>query len=137
MGSTILMIIFSCPSHCVCGLGTVYRLVTKMKSSAWLHSFSTKNHTAIGRVVATLEATWLHSFSTKNHTAIGRVVATLEAIYNVKVPHQSVVNAYLHFEALTTHEYSYSCVRCGIFPPVLIMDLNKKTAFRLSGNKYE
>ena len=114
MGSTILMIIFSCPSHCVCGLGTVYRLVTKMKSSAWLHYFSTKNHTAIGRVVATLEAT-----------------------YNVKVPHQSVVNAYLHFEALTTHEYSYSCVRCGIFPPVLIMDLNKKTAFRLSGNKYE
>ena len=60
-------------------------------------------------------------------------MATLEATYNVKVPHQSILNAYLHFEAMTAHQYSYSCLRCGIYPPVLIMDLNKKTAFRLAG----
>ena len=67
----------------------------------------------------------------QNHTAVGRVVATLDDTHQVVLKHQSIVNAYLHFEAVTEHQYT--CVHCGYHPVVLIMDLNKKGAFRLSG----
>ena len=60
-------------------------------------------------------------------------MATLEDTYHVQLSHQSVLNAYLHFEAMSNHDYSYYCVRCGHHPPVLVMDLNKKGAFRLAG----
>lgn len=69
----------------------------------------------------------------QNHTAVGRVVATLETTYGVQLHHQSIVNAYMHFEALTAHQYNYNCVHCGHNPVVLVMDLNKKGAFRLPG----
>lgn len=72
----------------------------------------------------------------QNHTAVGRVVSTLEATFNVHLPHQKMINAYLHFEAMSDHKYQYSCVHCGYYPPVLVMDLNKKGAFRLAGIKY-
>ncbi len=45
------------------------------------------------------------------------------------------LHGYLHFEALTDHEYQYSCVTCGDHPPVVIMDLHKKASFHLSGKK--
>lgn len=34
-----------------------------------------------------------------------------------------------HFEAMTELDYSYSCVTCGHYPSVVIMDLHKKGAF--------
>ena len=42
---------------------------------------------------------------------------------------QMVVNAYLHFDALSDHSYDYSCLLCGYHPTTLIMDLNKKVSF--------
>ena len=42
---------------------------------------------------------------------------------------QTVVNAYLHFDALSDHSYDYSCLLCGYHPTTLIMDLNKKVSF--------
>ena len=67
--------------------------------------------------------------------AVGRTVATLESTFHVKLSHQNMVNAYLHFEAMTVHLYRYSCVHCGHNLPVLVMDLNKG-AFRLAGMKF-
>ncbi|KAL1261244.1 hypothetical protein QQF64_006509 [Cirrhinus molitorella] len=37
----------------------------------------------------------------------------------------------MHFEALTDHEYTYSCVKCGYHPAVVVMDLHKKAAFNM------
>ena len=42
---------------------------------------------------------------------------------------QTVVNAYLHFDALSDHSYHYNCLLCGYHPTTLIMDLNKKVSF--------
>ncbi len=47
--------------------------------------------------------------------------------------HEVVLQAYLHFEALTDLDYHYSCVSCGNFPSVVIMDLHKKGAFSMPG----
>jgi len=40
-----------------------------------------------------------------------------------------VLHAYIHFEALTNHDYMYSCINCGYYPKVVIMDLHKKGEF--------
>lgn len=68
------------------------------------------------------------------HTAVSRVVEYLELTTGVKFPSaNTVLHGYIHFEALTDHDYQFSCVNCGDHPPVVIMDLHKKRAFHLSG----
>lgn len=47
-------------------------------------------------------------------------------------PPDTVLRAYLHFEALTEHEYRFSCVSCGDHPPVVIMGLHRQV-FQSSG----
>ncbi|XP_048015441.1 uncharacterized protein LOC125247933 [Megalobrama amblycephala] len=67
------------------------------------------------------------------HTAVSRIVEYLELTTGVQFPSaDTVFHGYLHFEALTNHEYQYSCVTCGDHPPVVIMDLHKKASFHLS-----
>ncbi|RXN18812.1 HMG domain-containing 3 isoform X2 [Labeo rohita] len=67
------------------------------------------------------------------HTAVSRTVEALEDTTGVKFPSgDTVLHAYLHFEALTDHDYKFSCVTCGDHPPVVIMDLHKKGVFHLS-----
>ncbi|XP_077057405.1 HMG domain-containing protein 3-like [Siphateles boraxobius] len=67
------------------------------------------------------------------HTAVSRAVDYLQLNTGVKFPSKdAVLHAYLHFEALTDHNYNYSCVTCGDHPAVVIMDLHKKGAFHLS-----
>ncbi|XP_026058982.1 uncharacterized protein LOC113043684 [Carassius auratus] len=67
------------------------------------------------------------------HTAVCRVVEYLERTTGVHFPSaDTIMQGYLHFEALTEHDYEYSCVNCGDHPPVVIMDLHKKGAFHLS-----
>ncbi|XP_073804458.1 uncharacterized protein isoform X1 [Danio rerio] len=67
------------------------------------------------------------------HTAVSRVVEYLEVTTGVQFPLAvTLLHGYLHFEALTDHEYEYSCVSCGDHPPVVIMDLHKKASFHLS-----
>ncbi|KTF72476.1 hypothetical protein cypCar_00045495 [Cyprinus carpio] len=63
-----------------------------------------------------------------NHT--GRILSLLEATEKTKFPsHDTVLHAYIHFEALTNHDYMYSCINCGYYPKVVIMDLHKKGVF--------
>ncbi|KAL1268434.1 hypothetical protein QQF64_033797 [Cirrhinus molitorella] len=67
------------------------------------------------------------------HTAVGRVVQCLELTIGEQFPPaKTVLHAYLHFEALTSDEYEYSCVTCGDHPPIVIMDLHRKGAFNMS-----
>lgn len=62
------------------------------------------------------------------------MVEYLERTTGVQFPSaDTIMQGYLHFEALTEHDYEYSCVNCGDHPPVVIMDLHKKGAFHLSG----
>ncbi|XP_022074845.2 uncharacterized protein LOC110969121 [Acanthochromis polyacanthus] len=60
------------------------------------------------------------------HTAVSRVVEYLELTTEVQYPPaDTVLHGYLHFEALTDHEYEYSCVTCGDHPPVVIMGVHR------------
>ncbi|KAG9269343.1 hypothetical protein AMEX_G16367 [Astyanax mexicanus] len=71
-----------------------------------------------------------------NHTAVGRALDALEQTNQKKYPsHDSLLHGYLHFEALTAHDYNFSCVTCGDHPPVVILDLHKKGVFSMPGEQ--
>ena len=58
----------------------------------------------------------------------------LQATNNQKYPDlDSLRHGYLHFEALSSHEYTLSCVNCGDHPSVVVMDLHKKGVFSMPG----
>ena len=50
---------------------------------------------------------------------------------------QNIINAYLHFDALSDHLYNYNCLLCGFHPTMLIMDLNKKVSFACNKSQLE
>ncbi|XP_059400742.1 uncharacterized protein LOC132132395 [Carassius carassius] len=61
-----------------------------------------------------------------------RVMSILEATAKAKFPSKdTVLHGYLHFEALGSHDYSYTCINCGYHPKVVIMDLHKKGVFSI------
>lgn len=75
----------------------------------------------------------METFLQQTHTALGRAIETLELTSKQKYPNKNtVIHAYLHFEALSDLEYDFSCVRCGYCPPVVIMDLHKSCVFSLA-----
>ncbi|XP_041840399.1 LOW QUALITY PROTEIN: uncharacterized protein LOC121639302, partial [Melanotaenia boesemani] len=68
----------------------------------------------------------------QTHTAISKVIEIIETTEKVSFPNKErVLQAYLHFEALTNHDYTYSCVSCGYSPAVVVMDLHKKGVFNM------
>lgn len=70
----------------------------------------------------------------QNHTAVGRQLDILEQTNKQKYgSHDAILHGYLHFEALSAHDYNFSCVNCGDHPAVVIMDLHKKGVFSMPG----
>ena len=72
----------------------------------------------------------------KVHNAVGRTVEAVENWLQLRpfqLPRATMLNAYLHFEALSDHEYDFCCHLCGYFPPLLSLDVNKKGVFELAG----
>ncbi|XP_056445989.1 uncharacterized protein LOC130382337 [Gadus chalcogrammus] len=68
----------------------------------------------------------------QTHTAISKVIEIIETTEKVSFPNKErILQAYLHFEALTDHEYTYSCVSCGNNPAVVVMDLHRKGVFNM------
>ena len=70
--------------------------------------------------------------SLKNHIPLGSMIQVLEGRLKSKLNSQTVVNAYLHYDALSDHEYNFYCSLCGFHPHTVIMDLNRKVAFQCS-----
>ncbi|XP_041664383.1 uncharacterized protein LOC121523528 isoform X2 [Cheilinus undulatus] len=63
----------------------------------------------------------------QNNVSVSQVMSSLESLRKVEFPSpETILHAYCHFEALTSHEYSFSCVCCGYYPPVVMMDQHKK-----------
>ncbi|XP_067249231.1 HMG domain-containing protein 3-like [Chanodichthys erythropterus] len=68
--------------------------------------------------------------SVQAHVSVGRVHSILQRTSHVPYPKESeFFHAYLHFEALTHHDYNFSCLKCGHHPPVVVMDLHRKGVF--------
>ncbi|XP_051775983.1 uncharacterized protein LOC127526048 [Erpetoichthys calabaricus] len=73
--------------------------------------------------------------SIQSHTAVERVISSLEKTNEVPYPsHNAILHAYLHFEAVMSHDYNFSCVHCGHHPPIVIMDLHKKGVFKMAAS---
>ena len=70
----------------------------------------------------------------QTHQAVGSAIEVLQETSGKKYPSkQRMLQAYLSFEALTGHTYTYSCVSCGHHPSTVIMDLHKKGVFNMPG----
>ncbi|XP_078790335.1 HMG domain-containing protein 3-like [Oryzias latipes] len=68
----------------------------------------------------------------QTHTAVSKVIEIIETTERVSFPNKErILHAYLHFEALTNHDYAFTCVSCGYSPAVVVMDLHKKGVFSL------
>ncbi|KAJ4932939.1 hypothetical protein JOQ06_029777 [Pogonophryne albipinna] len=66
--------------------------------------------------------------SLQNNVSVSKVLNSLEVVRKVTFPaRDTILHGYMHFEALTTNDYSYSCVCCGYYPPVVVMDLHKRS----------
>ncbi|XP_059917173.1 uncharacterized protein LOC132464678 isoform X1 [Gadus macrocephalus] len=69
-------------------------------------------------------------YQLQTNQAVGSAVQALEQLTKTKFPPaDSVMHGYLHFEAMSSHSYDFSCVCCGDQPPIVIMDLHKKGSF--------
>ncbi|XP_067223967.1 uncharacterized protein [Chanodichthys erythropterus] len=91
-----------------------------------LHNFD--NH-----IFLTLELCVFLRENVTNHVSVSRVVDSLEGLRGEKFPSRNdIFHAYCHFEALTDTEYTYSCINCGFYPPVVVMDLHRKGVFKLA-----
>ncbi|KAL1277206.1 hypothetical protein QQF64_023879 [Cirrhinus molitorella] len=88
-------------------------------------------HNYDNRTFLTIPLCSLLTSGLANHVAIGRFLQTIEDHAKITVSHNLIRKAFYHFSALREYSYSYSCVRCGHSPPVLIADGNWKIAFDL------
>ena len=68
--------------------------------------------------------------SLMHHIPTYTFIDVMSQVLDVKVDHQKCLQAYLHFDAMSKHEYTFNCVECGYHPSILIMDVNKKVAFK-------
>ena len=84
-----------------------------------------------------LDVCWFLRDSLQQHLPIGSVAKALEGRLNRRLNIQNVINAYLHFDALSDHLYNYNCLLCGFHPTTLIMDLNKKVSFACNKSQLE
>ena len=66
------------------------------------------------------------------HTALSVGLKLQEATYHFTFPNNTK-DAYYHYEALVDHQYSFCCRHCGDNPEIIIMDSNKKGAFKMNG----
>ena len=58
----------------------------------------------------------------------------LEMTLNVKLNSKLVLNAFLHYDALCSHDYRFNYSICGYHPHTVVMDLNRKVSFRCSAD---
>ncbi|XP_036066981.1 uncharacterized protein LOC112139844 [Oryzias melastigma] len=73
----------------------------------------------------------------QTHTAVSKVIEIIENTERVSFPNkEKILHGYLHFEALTKHDYSFTCVSCGYSPAVVVMDLHKKGVFGMPGELF-
>ena len=55
---------------------------------------------------------------------------SLERSLKTKLNSRTILNAFLHFDALSCHEYKFNCSICGHHPAIMNMDLNRKVSFQ-------
>ena len=65
-----------------------------------------------------------------DHNSILSFSESINSLFNFAVPPGDIVKAYILFDLLMNNLYSFYCNSCGYYPWILVMDLNKKIAFK-------
>ena len=73
----------------------------------------------------------------QNHSSLSSFVKLYNTPFNCNLVHQSVLNGYLIFDTLCEKEREFYCYVCGYHLSTLIMDLNKKIAFKMPTEEFE
>ena len=68
--------------------------------------------------------------SIEEHTAIGRVVGTLEKQYDVLLPKQKLIKGFFLFDSLSNHNFDFNCLLCGYYPMILTFDCTRNACFQ-------
>ncbi|XP_024130826.1 uncharacterized protein LOC112148182 isoform X2 [Oryzias melastigma] len=90
-----------------------------------LHNFN-------DRVLLTLELCFYLRINLQSHVSVSACVTCLEKLHGKKFPPaDTILRAYLHFEALSSTEYAYACVNCGPSPPVVVLERHRKAVCNL------
>ncbi|XP_058628752.1 uncharacterized protein LOC131538714 isoform X2 [Onychostoma macrolepis] len=114
------------------GVSTYYKLCNKCNLTYRYQEWSDGLHNFNDNVILSLHLCVVLRNSLQNHMAVGRVVQIIEATEGESLPKGDLImQAYLHFEALSDLDYIYSCVSCGYNPSTVIMDLHKKGVFSI------
>ena len=114
------------------GVKTYYAECETCKVCFRYQEFSDGLHNFNDNVILGLDVCKFLRESLQNHIPLGSMIQVLERTLNVSLHHQTIVNAYLHYDALSAHKYNFYCDICGFHPHTLIMDLNQKVAFQCS-----
>ncbi|XP_052007900.1 uncharacterized protein LOC127661315 [Xyrauchen texanus] len=79
-----------------------------------------------------------HANSLQTHQAVGSAIEVLERTSGKAFPSKTrILHAYLSFEALSDHTYTFACVTCGYHPVSVVMDLHKKGVFSMPVSSIE
>ncbi|KAJ8023112.1 HMG domain-containing protein 3 [Holothuria leucospilota] len=62
--------------------------------------------------------------------ALGRHTELISKQLNIDIRPQNIINAFMHFQSMCKRMYHFNCVICGYHPEVVILDVDKKGAFR-------
>ncbi|XP_059402932.1 HMG domain-containing protein 3-like [Carassius carassius] len=114
------------------GISTYYKVCSNCSMMYRYQEFTDGIHNFNDHLLLSLHLCLIFRNALHNHTAVSRVMSILEATAKAKFPSKdTVLHGYLHFEALSSHDYSYTCINCGYHPKVVIMDLHKKGVFSI------
>ena len=72
----------------------------------------------------------------QNHSSVSSFVKSYNTLFNCTLVHQSVLNGYLPFDVLCEAEREFYCYVSGYHPSALIMDLNRKIAFKMTSEEF-
>ena len=73
----------------------------------------------------------------QNHSSVSSFVKSYNTLFNCTLVHQSNLNGYLPFDLLCEAEREFYCYVSGYHPSALIMDLNRKIAFKMTSEEFE
>ncbi len=114
------------------GVKTFYRKCETCGTCYRYQEFSDGLHNSNDNFILGLDVCIFLRESLQNHIPLGSMVQVLESTLGKKLHHQTLVNAYLHYDALIAHKYNFYCSLCGFHPHIITMDLNRKVAFQCS-----
>lgn len=76
--------------------------------------------------------------SLQTHQAVDSAIEVLERTSGKAFPSKKrILQAYLSFEALSDHTYTFSCLTCGYHPVSVVKDLHKKGVFGMPVSSIE